>query len=86
MQEPILNPSWDTVLVAAPFVIMLALGIFRLDVILARPKGEAVSADRVWGTDRWGEPLLCDPDGRDWGTEGASAVNREGSSTARSDG
>ena len=63
MQEPILNPGWDTVFLAAPFVVMLALGIFRLDVVLARPKGEAVSAGRVWGTNRWGEPLLRDPDG-----------------------
>jgi hypothetical protein len=64
VQDPILNSGWDTFAVAIPFVLLLAVGIFRLDSIFASPRCSAGPADRLGGTNEAGEPVLCDPDGR----------------------
>jgi hypothetical protein len=62
----ILNPGWDTFLVAGAFVLATAVGVFRLDAIVAKPKSGARRAERTCGTTHRGEPMLCDPDGRPW--------------------
>jgi hypothetical protein len=46
-----------------PFVAILALGVFRLDAIVAAPKGPLRNLRRFGGNDEHGEPLVCDPDG-----------------------
>jgi hypothetical protein len=66
VQDVTLASGLDTFMVAAAFAVAVAFGIFRLDSIVARPKGEAQSRERTSGTDEQGEPVLCDPDGRPW--------------------
>jgi hypothetical protein len=63
LQEPLLNSGLDTLAVAVPFVAILALGVFRLDAIVAAPKRPLRSPRRFGGSDEKGEPLVCDPDG-----------------------
>jgi len=71
MQETMLNPGWDTLLVAVPFVVLLAMSIFRLDEVIAAPKRGRIQR-RTGGTDIDGNPILCDPDGRpSWRAETA---------------
>jgi hypothetical protein len=66
MNDPVLSCGWEAFVVAVPALILVALGVFRLDTILAAPRSGAGLAGRVSGTDEDGEPLLCDPDGRPW--------------------
>lgn len=64
LQETVLRSGWDNVIVALPFLVILAFGLFRLDSLLAAPRNGASRPNRVLGTDENGEPLVCDPDGR----------------------
>lgn len=69
MSDAVLHSNWDTLLVALPFLILMLIGFFRLDEVLAAPKHRAlaVHAHRAAsGTDEHGLPILCDPDGRRW--------------------
>jgi hypothetical protein len=63
LQEPLLNSSLDALVVAVPFVAILAFGIFRLDQIVTAPRNPARTVHRFGGNDERGEPLVCDPDG-----------------------
>jgi hypothetical protein len=60
----ILISTRDTLLAAIPFACLFFLSIFRLDQILAAPKGGRRIAPAACGVDEQGEPILCDPDGR----------------------
>jgi hypothetical protein len=53
-------------LVAIALIGLLALGIFRLDVMLGAPQRRSVKARHKAGTDDNGIPLYSDPDGRPW--------------------
>jgi hypothetical protein len=71
MHEVYLNSVSDTLLVAVPFVAVLALAIFRLDTFFARSKRSTDPANRRrpgCGMDENGGPLLVDPDGRPSGS------------------
>ena len=63
MHDAILSSGWDTFLVAVPLLFLLFIGFFRLDEVYATPK---VSLKRrpACGTDKDGEPILSDPDGK----------------------
>jgi hypothetical protein len=63
MHEPILSSGRDTLLVAIPFVMMLFLSMFRLDEVLATPRGALNRRRPAPGLDEKGEPVLRDPDG-----------------------
>ena len=41
MHDSVLNPAWDTLLIAVPFVGVLLFGMFRLDAIFASPRQAA---------------------------------------------
>lgn len=86
MDEHILISSRDMLLGSLPFVFLLLLTVFRLDQILASPKGLREPRHLKCGMDESGEPILCDPDGRVWesgrvrhGPSGAAGAGRAGS-------
>jgi hypothetical protein len=64
MHGSILHSGWETALIAAPFLIMLVVGVFRLDGLFATQKSTANRQRPVVGTDKNGQLILCDPDGR----------------------
>jgi hypothetical protein len=63
MREEMLKSGRDAFLVAAPLVLLLFIGVFRLDEVF----GEARKAPKTrrfgGGQDEDGEPILSDPDG-----------------------
>jgi hypothetical protein len=67
MHEFILKPGWETLLVAVPFVLLLFVGMFRLDELFtSRKQLDTPQARPLCGVDEDGAPILCDPDGRPW--------------------
>ena len=64
MHELYLNSMKDTLLVAIPFIGVLALGVFRLDTLFFSSKSVPKAGRTGCGMDENGEPLLVDPDGR----------------------
>jgi len=68
MHDAALHSGWDTVLVAVPFLIMLAVGFFHLDEVIYAPKSRSTHRRPPAGVDQDGLPILCDPDGRRWRT------------------
>ncbi len=64
MGKNILMSTIDSLLMAVPFVIMLLINIFRLDQIIAAPRMTLTSRQLRCGTDKFGEPIMRDPDGR----------------------
>jgi hypothetical protein len=54
----------DTLLLTAPLLILMFLGIFRLDQRLATPKTSRRARRDACGVDANGREILCDPDGR----------------------
>ena len=64
MHGSVLNPGWETALIAVPFMLTLVAGVFRLDEVFASKKSTARRQRPVIGTDENGQPMLCDPDGR----------------------
>lgn len=66
MQDVALQSGWETFLLAAPFVGMVLVGVFRLDQIAANPRRDGRRPPRLPGNDENGCALLNDPDGRPW--------------------
>lgn len=66
MQDIALQSGWETFLLAAPFVGMVLVGVFRLDEIAANPKRQRGRRPGLTGNDENGRLLLSDPDGRPW--------------------
>lgn len=64
MHEVYLHSVKDTLLVAIPFIAVLALGVFRLDTLFFSSKPAPKQGRTGCGLDEDGEPLLVDPDGR----------------------
>jgi len=71
MQDPVLQSGWDTVVVVVPFLVIVTMGIFRLDSILASPRTGEKLMRTIYGNDINGEPVCCDPDGRPWAGSGS---------------
>jgi len=64
MNGIISNPGWDTLFMAIPFLIMMAVGMFRLDELIAAPKTGHSRGRKFCGIDQNGRATLSDPDGR----------------------
>lgn len=79
MQDIALQSGWETFLLAAPFVGMVLVGVFRLDEIAANPRRQRGRRPRLTRNDENGRLLLSDPDGRPW------ADSSDPASTATSD-
>jgi hypothetical protein len=63
-ETQILLSNRDSLLVAIPFLLMLFISVFRLDQIIAAPKGAQNRRRPSCGIDEFGDPILCDPDGK----------------------
>ena len=66
MHDIALQSGWETFLLAAPFVGMVLVGVFRLDEIAANPNHQRGRRPSLTGNDENGRLLLSDPDGRQW--------------------
>ena len=64
MQEPILISGRDTLLVAVPFILVLLIGVFRLDEVFSASRASLNRRRPACGLDEHGEPIFTDPDGR----------------------
>jgi hypothetical protein len=64
MHDFMIRSGRDTFLVAIPFVSMIFLCIFRFDETLAMPKRALSRRPTMHGSDKDGNPILSDPDGR----------------------
>ena len=64
MHDSVLNSGWQTAFVAAPFLVMLLVGIFRLDEVFVAQKQDSRRQRPASEIDEHGEPVLYDPDGR----------------------
>jgi hypothetical protein len=76
MDQNILISGRDTLLVAIPLVLMMFISVFRLDQIIAKPKVSLSRHRPACGVDEFGEPILCDPDGRQSGTRRRSRARK----------
>ena len=68
MHEIFLDAGWDTLLVAVPFLGLLAVAVFRLDETITQSLHYRRNGRAPCGVDLDGEQILCDPDGRPWRT------------------
>jgi hypothetical protein len=66
VHDSVLQSGLETFLIALPFVVVLLIGMFRLDTILAAPRQATGMRRPPIGTDKQGRMLLSDPDGRPW--------------------
>jgi len=67
MHDAIMSSGRDTLLVAIPLLVLLMMGVLRLDeLIFASPKGAMRRHRAMCGVDEDGRPILTDPDGREW--------------------
>jgi hypothetical protein len=66
VHDAMLHPGLDTAFVAVPFLVMLAVGFFHLDEMVATPKNRRSPRRPAIGLDSDGSPILSDPDGRRW--------------------
>lgn len=58
--------SWDTLIVMAPIVGLMALGMFGLDGMMVAPRSERKHPREFCGATQNGRQELSDPDGRAW--------------------
>jgi hypothetical protein len=68
MHEILLGKGWDTLLVAVPFLSLLAVAVFRLDETFTQYRPYRRNGRPPCGLDLDRQPILCDPDGRPWRT------------------
>ncbi len=68
MNPSVLSSGWDTFLFGILFIGLLLIAFFRVDEIFAAPAPPSTRRRKstVTGIDEEGEPILCDPDGRQW--------------------
>jgi hypothetical protein len=71
MHETILHTNWDSLLIGIPFLLMLLVGIFRLDELIVAPKRRVRRPRPASGLDADGNVIFSDPDGRRWHSPGA---------------
>jgi hypothetical protein len=65
LAESYLGSGLDALMFAVPCVALLALGMFRLDSILAASPSAGRAGQRFCKSDEDGEPIVRDPDGRE---------------------
>ena len=63
MQDFYSNSARDLLLIGIPSVVLLLLGVFRLDTIFFASQKSKKVGWRGCGTTADGEPILVDPDG-----------------------
>jgi hypothetical protein len=63
MHDAILSTGSESLLVAAPFVLLLLIGLFRLDQVFTTGKRQGNRRQTPRGLDETGEPIFSDPDG-----------------------
>jgi hypothetical protein len=68
MREIFLDASWNTLLVAVPFLFLLAVAVFRLDETFTLSSHYSRNRRPPCGVDLDGHPILSDPDGTPWRT------------------
>ena len=61
-----LFPSFDILVLTAPFLGILALAMLGLDERIATPRQGPGTRRAFCGVDREGRPILSDPDGKPW--------------------
>jgi len=68
MHQITINSGRDALLIAIPFLILMLLGLFRIDEVIAAPKRKKSERSRLGlcGTDKAGQAILRDPDGKRW--------------------
>ena len=64
MHDSVLNSGWQTAFVAVPFLVMLLVGVFRLDEVFVAQKHECRRQRPACEIDEDGQQILYDPDGR----------------------
>jgi hypothetical protein len=64
MHEVFLSTGRDSLLVGVPLILLLLIGLFRLDEVFAKPKRRLKRRRPAYSMDEDGEPVLSDPDGR----------------------
>jgi hypothetical protein len=65
MHEPFLNSDWGTLVGAAPLLVILLAGFFRIDSFLAAPRRKRRASPGA-DLDKDGRTILTDPDSRPW--------------------
>lgn len=83
MNDAIQSTGRDALLVGIPLVILMLVGLFRLDELFSRPKKSLKRRRPSCQMNADGEPVLSDPDGRLSRTQ-FSASNQLGPSRQRS--
>ena len=67
MTQSIAQSNSDVLLIMLPFMVMMAVGMFRLDEFLFASKSSKNGRPRTFcGPDADGNAELSDPDGRPW--------------------
>jgi hypothetical protein len=64
MHATIQSSGSDMLLIAIPFLVLLVVGFFRLDEIIAAPKKALRQRQPFSGMNEDGKLILSDPDGR----------------------
>jgi hypothetical protein len=64
MLELFLKPGWNTLLVGIPLILLLFVGLFRLDEVFVKPRKRTRPQRPARGVDKDGREIFCDPDGR----------------------
>jgi hypothetical protein len=64
MIEELVKPGWETFLIGIPLILILLMGVFRLDEVFMKPKKKPVrKPPPPRGVDGQGREILSDPDG-----------------------
>jgi hypothetical protein len=64
VHDTAIHTNLQAFLVAIPLLLVLLVGLFRLDTLFAASRRRNVSWRPPSGIDKDGVPILCDPDGR----------------------
>jgi hypothetical protein len=61
---PTIQSNADALVVAIPMIVILFLGFFRLDELVAQPPRKSEPVCKLSGWDESGRPVCTDPDGK----------------------
>jgi|HubBroStandDraft_1064217.scaffolds.fasta_scaffold44631_3 hypothetical protein len=74
MYEPVLNAGWDIIFAAAPFIVILAFGIFHPGATLAEPR---VGAGHLTRELRGRRPRRTFSERSGWATVGEASPQKD---------